>query len=301
MTGADKEEYWRSLVSRFDYSRFHARSLSWICTQGTLFLKIRKYHDSIEDDLQDARAKEHAQREHDNLVLLHQLDDAVIQPLARVDACVIYPCVEGYDLVDESSRKRIRDIRPDFDRHIEDGISLLARLHGHPEKVPEGLARCDYRNSEFLPLTDAGLISTIEGRPSSLVIHGFEVRNLRYDTAENRVRFLDPHRIFVGAPEEDVARYILSLLMINWGRHLNCMVWDDFDAERLLRAYEEVRGMALDRRLLAYMFDLKVAMRTSHARKNIERMNPFQGLLARVYARLFFRNVESWRKEVGAL
>ena len=297
----EKDDHWRTLVNQLDYSRFRARSLSWIYTDGTHFFKIRKYNESIGDDLHDARAKAHAKTEHDNLALLHQLDDAVVKPLALVDACVIYPCVEGYDLVDESSRKRIRDNRRDFRRHIEDGITLLARLHRHQEDLPEGLARCDYRNSEFLPLADEGLISTVENRPASLVIQGFEIRNLRYDTAENRLRFLDPHHIFLGAPEEDVARYVLSLLMINWGRHLNFMVWEDFDPADLIRAYENARGMALDRRILAYMFDLKVAMRKKHARRNIQSMNPLQGFTAHAYLKLFFRNVDAWRKGVGFL
>lgn len=79
------------------------------------------------------------------------------------------------------------------------------------------------------------------------------------------------------------------------------MMRDDFDPAGLIRANENTRGASLDYRILAHMFDLKVAIRKKHARRNIQRMNPLQGFTAHAYLKLFFCNVDAWRKRVESL
>ncbi len=80
-----------------------------------------------------------------------------------------------------------------------------------------------------------GLNDRLCQRPRVIVLGGLEVRNFKQAGTDGQWRFFDPHDAVLGAPEDDFARYILSLLMITWGRHATCRIWTHFDYQRLVR------------------------------------------------------------------
>lgn len=136
-------------------------------------------------------------------------------------------------------------------------------------------------------------------RPKSLVIDGFEVRNFRFDASTDMWRFFDPHRIKIGHPECDIARFVVSLLMIPWGRSVRCWTWTAFNFGELVAEYESARGTMVHAGLLRYLLAENVAMRDFFARKTIGRMRRAVRPAAWAYRAIFFMQLREWVNKNG--
>lgn len=289
---------WHSIFTQIDKKEFSARPLSWIyCTQEYVF-KITRYSDSIEDDIFNPKSIKYSKKEYEQLLLLNQLDASVIKPLDLIDACMVMPYIKGHDLINESAKIRVQDNLVDFLAYIEEGIALCGRLHRYESVIFADIPEYNYQKHEFLPASEPHLIQAIKNHRKTISIQGFEIRNFRYDQLSGKLVFFDPHHVYLGLPEEDFTRYILSLLMINWGRNINFLIWQKFDYAKLVKVYETTRGAKLDKLMLDYTFSLNLAMRKAHAKTSILEMNGFKKLIAYIYFQLFFLQVDWWRKNM---
>ena len=72
-------------------------------------------------------------------------------------------------------------------------------------------------------------IKSIESQQKTIVVLGFEVRNFKRIYPNGSFNFFDPHHLLIGVPEDDFCRYLLSLLMLNWGNNTNFLIWRKFD------------------------------------------------------------------------
>jgi len=187
---------------------------------------------------------------------------------------------------------------PRVQKGITEGILFAAQLHRvDPAALPD-LVVHDYANDPYLP-APAELHDRLNQRRRTIVLGGLEVRNFKQDRADGQWLFFDPHEAVIGAPEEDFTRYILSLLMINWGRHADCRIWSHFDYPQLLKIYETGRGAPLDRGLLAYMFRRNTAERRFRAGRAMRKLPWLMRGGARAYERLFFWQVRRWAGRHG--
>ncbi len=58
------------------------------------------------------------------------------------------------------------------------------------------------------------------------------------------------------AAEHDLLRYVVSVLMLSWGRRLSRGPWSGFSLAGCIGAYERERGVAVDRALGAPHFEM---------------------------------------------
>lgn len=263
---------------------FRRRKESWVAESAGRFYKIVRKSDDPRRDLDDSACSAIAAREYTDLCFLHTLDPAVCRP-ERIDrACVVYPGLGGPDLRtlllhEHSPERRAAALRST--------MQLLAHLHhGDPDDYPLK----DYRRVNFLA-PGAALLARMQGRPRTLVVTGFEARNFRFDAARAAWRFFDPHHVWRGLPEEDLARFMVSLLMLP-GRRRGPRIWAGFDRLALLADYEALAPARLDRPLLNYFLDEKMAMRRFHALRSARHaalaLRPF----ALAYTRLYYRRMQ---------
>lgn len=264
---------------------FRRRKESWVAESDGRFYKIARRGEDPLQDLDDPACIAVATREYDDLCFLHALDPAVCLP-AHIDrACVVYPLLSGPDL-------RTLLLHPrghaEHDPALRSVMQLLARLHrgdssGYPVK--------DYAHENFLAPTPA-LLARMRNRPRTLVVTGFEARNFRFDATCHAWRFFDPHHVWRGCPEEDFARFVVSLLMLP-GRRRGPRTWAGFDRFRLLAAYEASAPAPLDRLLLNYFLAEKLAMRRFHALRSARRSALAVRPIGVAYTRLYYQRMQS--------
>lgn len=261
---------------------FRRRKESWVAESAGCFYKIVRRSDDPRRDLDDPACIAVASREYADLCYLHALDPAVCRP-ERIDrACVVYPGLGGPDL-----RTLLLHARGRHAGALRCAMQLLAHLHhgdarGYPLK--------DYRRENFLA-PDPALLARMQERPRSLVITGFEARNFRFDPPHDAWRFFDPHHVWHGFPEEDFARFLVSLLMLP-GRRLGPRAWTDFDRFRLLADYEARAPARLDRPLLNYFLHEKMAMRRFHALRSAHHVARAARPFAVAYTQLYYRHMQ---------
>ena len=252
------------LPDRIDRLSFARRKESWVASSSGHFYKIIRKGNAPLRDLDDPACIDAARREFADMQFLRKLADGVCCP-ERIDrACIVYPFLSGPDM-----RTVLTSHAPPGQREacLESAMHLLARLHqgdgaGHPTK--------DYRRDSFLTPSPA-VLARIGRRRPTLVVTGFEARNFRFDRDSDAWFFFDPHHVWLGLPEEDFARFLVSLLMIR-GRRSGPRPWTGFDRFRLLAAYEALAPARLDRTLLNYFLHEELAMRRFHAIKLAKRM-----------------------------
>jgi len=272
---------------------FVRRPASWVATRGDAFFKIPRRSDDCAADLADADALAEAEAEHAQASLLARHEPAVNRPVARVRACLVYPRIDGADLLERLRRERDAAARQAL---VEEAVTLCARLHRVAPEALAGVPRHDYRRDPFVP-APAGIQRRIHRRGARLVVRGFESRNFRVDAGTGRLVFFDPHALVLGLPEEDFTRFVLSLLMLRWGRRGPPSPWTRFDPAALRAAYERAAGEPLDPVLVGYTFDLNLRMRRENAERSIAAMRGRTArLAARAYAWFHFRRIDAWRR-----
>jgi len=106
--------------------------------------------------------------------------------------------------------------------------------------------------------------------------------------------FFDPQHVYLGMPEDDVARFVISLLMINWGQGGGVTLWQGFDVEDLLAAYEDAAGFLLDGTLLTYFLRETIAMRRHFAQKALRNMAGARRVIGRPYLAGYFMQLNHW-------
>jgi hypothetical protein len=214
---------------------------------------------------------------------LHGLAESVCRPEGIDRACIVYPFLSGPDLRSVLIGRGSAEQR---EASLRSAMVLLARLH-HGEAA--GYPVKDYRRDGFLA-PPAAVLERMAGRPRTLVVTGFEARNFRFDRSRNTWCFFDPHHVWSGYPEEDFARFMLSLLMIR-GRRRGLRLWTEFDRFGLRESYESIAPAKLDSTLLNYFLCEELAMRRFHATKLARRMPAAARAFVMAYTRLYYHQL----------
>jgi hypothetical protein len=273
--------------------RFECRRHSWVCSHEGLFFKIPRLEESPGPSLAEPSAIEAARLEYELTSQLAVLDDAIEAPLGRVGACLVKRHIPGVDAVRVA---RAAGAGGELQEALEAGVSLAGRLHRPGVAVLAERPVYDYGADPYLPAHEA-VLERLRSRPRSLVVEGFEVRNFRREDATGRWKFFDPHNVLLGVPEQDFTQYVLSVLMINWGRNVRCRTWTRFDYPALREAYERARGEALDPLLLQYSFRRNVRVRMARALYWANRLGGVHRLGALTYAKIYFAQIRSWEND----
>lgn len=264
--------------------RFTRRKESWVAASSGRFYKISRRSDDPLRDLVDPACIGTSLREYTNVCFLHGLDKAVCHPESIDRACIVYPLLSGPDLRTLLISRVSAEQR---EASLHSAMRLLARLHhgdtaGHPVK--------DYRHDGFLAPPPA-VLERMAGRRRTLVVTGFEARNFRFDRSRNAWFFFDPHHVWSGYPEEDFARFMISLLMIR-GRRRGPRLWTEFDRFGLRESYESIAPAKLDSTLLNYFLCEELAMRRFHATKLTRRMPAAVRVFVMAYTRLYYHQLQ---------
>jgi hypothetical protein len=274
-----------------DALAFVPRKQSWVACSGDRFYKLFRRSDDPARDWLDQACLEDAQREHDDMQLLHRLGEQACAPLLRDGGCVVYPRLSGPDLRDALRRRATSAM--ERDAPLCSAMSLLAQLHTAAADAIAHYPLKDYRANVYLrPGVDVS--RRIDERPRTLCIEGFEVRNFRFDRRRQAWLFFDPQVISRGMPENDIARFIVSLLMVNWGKGGSPRIWKDFDAGDLLSAYEHAASRSLDPALLNYFLHETIAMRRHFAERALHALPGVSRILGRPYLSAYFLQLERW-------
>lgn len=264
--------------------RFTRRKESWIAAGCGCFYKISRRSGDPLHDLDDPACIATTLREYTDVCFLHGLDQAVCRP-ERIDrACIVYPFLSGPDM-----RTLLISHAPPGQRDAAlcSAMRLLVHLHrgdaaGYPVK--------DYRRDGFLAPSSA-VLDRMAARARTLVVTGFEARNFRFDRSRDGWFFFDPHHLWSGYPEEDFARFMISLLMIR-GRRSGPRAWTAFDRFRLREAYEALAPALLDDMLLNYFLGEELAMRRFHATKLARRMPAATRPFVMAYTRFYYHQLQ---------
>jgi len=274
---------------------FIKRPLSWVASTDKYFFKIPRKSDSLQYDFKAIESAEISRKEYQVNRILCCIDSAVSEPIALINSCLVMPYIEGVDLRVELKASRNAN---HIQSALEDGMVLCARIHRNSDSEHSDIPIHNYRNDPFFPASEA-VLGRLESHARAVVIRGFEVRNLMRDTGDQQLRFFDPHDIVVGVPEEDVTRYLLSVLMLNWQRGVNCLIWSKFDWRQLREAYENERGTRLSADIVSYALSLNIAMRQHHAIRAANTLSKLKRLAAHAYWRCYFKQIHLWRKRNG--
>jgi hypothetical protein len=268
---------------------FARRKESWVAESADAFYKIFRRSDDPARDWLDPACMERARREYAAMLLLGGCDERACKPLRLDRGCIVYPRLSGPDL-------RERLLRRDHggaDRMaaLRDAMSLLARVHAIADVSHYPLK--DYLVDVFLN-PRASLLRRIEERPRTLCIEGFEVRNFRYDAHRRAWLFFDPQVVSRGVPENDLARFIISLLMVSWGKGGSPKIWTHFDVGDLVSTYEHAASRSIDQELLDYFLHETIAMRRHFAEKALRGLHGAARWLGRPYLSAYFLQLEHW-------
>jgi hypothetical protein len=264
--------------------RFTRRKESWVAASAEHFYKITRTSEDPMCDLVDPACIGTSLREYTDACFLHGLDAAVCRPEGIDHACIVYPFLSGPDL---RTWLISRACSGQHEKPLYSAMALLARLH---HGKAEGYPVKDYRRDSFLAPPPAAL-ERMADRRRTLVVTGFEARNFRFDHSRDAWFFFDPHHIWIGHPEEDFARFMISLLMIR-GRRRGLRLWTEFDRFRLREAYEKLAPAKLDGTLLNYFLREELAMRRFHATKLARRMPAATRAFVTAYTRLYYHRLQ---------
>jgi hypothetical protein len=228
--------------------------------------------------------------------LLHQLDGRVCKPLRLHHGCIVFPKLSGPDLRDHLLRHGPGG--GDRAAALRDAVSLLARLHAATDAVSHYPLK-DYLVDVFLN-PDAGLLRRIEARRRTLCIEGFEVRNFRYDAQRRAWMFSDPQMVSRGVPENDLARFVISLLMVSWGKGGSPRIWTHFDIGDLVSTYAHAASRTIDPVLLDYFLHETIAMRRYFAEKSLRALHGVPRWIGRPYLSAYFLQLQRWVERCGS-
>lgn len=275
---------------RLEALAFTPRKESWVTSSAGWFYKMFRSSDDPARDWLDPGCIERARREYADMRLLCELSDRVCRP-ARLDhACIVYPHLSGPDMRallqmrGSGAARRAAALR--------DAVTLLARLHAETSKATDYPAKDYLRHAYLAP--SAEVLVRIAARSRSLFISGFEVRNFRFECRRNAWFFFDPQHVFLGMPEDDLARFVISLLMVNWGKGGSLGIWRDFDVGDLAATYEHASAHTLDKLLLNHFLRETIAMRRHFAEKALRSMRGAGRLIGRPYLSAYFLQLETW-------
>ncbi|HET9818802.1 MAG TPA: hypothetical protein VFP92_06545 [Rhodanobacteraceae bacterium] len=267
---------------------FAPRKESWVASSEDNFYKIFRNSDDPARDWLDPACIEQARREYADMQLLHRFSGRVCRPLRVDHACVVYPHLSGPDLRVTLRRRG----GAQGATALRDAMSLLARLHA------AGDAALHYPLKDYLVHNhlrpDANVLRRIAERERTLCIEGFEVRNFRYDRDRNAWLFFDPQVVHRGVPENDLARFLVSLLMVNWGKGGSPKIWTGFESRDLVSSYEHAASRPVDKILLNYFLHETIAMRRHFAERALRALHGVPRLLGRPYLAAYFLQLEKW-------
>lgn len=270
---------------------FTARKESWIAASSGRFYKMFRRSDDPVRDWLDPVCIERGRREHADMLFLHRIADRVCRPLGLDHACVAYPWLSGPDM---RVMLRSRDTgAAERAAALRDAMVLLARMHTATRGTAAPYPAKDYLHAGYL-VPDEQIARRIAQRERTIFIGGFEARNFRFDSREDGWYFFDPQHVFLGMPEDDLARFVISLLMLNWGKGGSLKLWQDFRLDDLVAIYEDAAARALDRVLLDYFLRETVAMRRHFAEKALRSMGGTRRILGRPYLAAYFLQLEQW-------
>jgi hypothetical protein len=272
---------------------FQERQSSWISHADKYFLKIPRA--TVTAPISHAAATgslDLAYKEMRELQFLARLSTKIVLPLdvSAKFACIIFPRIEGRNVRDVLVQNDIRT----KNTLLSDCITLLGELHrSRITENQDHLPRHDYANDVYFPLNKA---AQYDARRTSLVIDGFEIRNLLVDPS-GKVWFFDPHRLSIGFPEDDLSRFMLSLLMATWGL-IRPIPWTSFSLGSLIQRYEEASGQTVDYDVFTYCMHKNIAMRERFASQAVASMPMLRAVGATLYKSIFFSQVKSWSSRV---
>jgi len=277
--------------------KFSPRRECWVALDENYFFKIPRISGDLISDTTNPESLKIAREEYHQIHFLNQLDDAVAKPVCLVEnfSCLVMERIQGRDMISVLKEKRDSEA---IQLILEEGVSFCARLHRFAPRESEDFPYHDYSKDKFYPAGPEEM-SFLKHTGFTIVVGGYEIRNFMQDQVTGHLKFFDPHNLYYGLPEEDFARYVLSILMTNWGRQLNCLIWKKFDLKRLVKIYEEIRGVPLDKRILTYTLDLNVAMRKYYAGRAVKKMPPYVKFIGKAYKKLFFHQINTWRLSHG--
>ncbi len=268
--------------------RFAARPLAFVARDGDLFLKVPRLAGGPLVAWRSAEVIAAATEEHALLDLLAAADPDVLRPTDRVAGCLAFPWLEGPDLLvvlrgGDSDQQRSA---------IEAAVDLLGRLHAKLDLAAQGAI--DYASDPWLTGATS-FADRLEGMELGPVVRGIELRNFRFDAVAGRWRFFDPHRCGIGARAEDLARFVVSLLMVRWGAFDGFRAWEAFDLDALLERYARAAGRPLRDADFATAFDYNLAMRRHHAERAVAVAPLWLRPAYRIYLDRHFAALDAWR------
>lgn len=269
---------------------FTQRKESWVAASGDSFYKIFRGSDDPARDWRDPVCMEKASREYADMQLLQRVDECACAPLRLDHACIVYPRLSGPDLRATLLRRGFGG--PDRAAALRDAVSLLARLHAGAHAIAHYPLK-DYLVDGFLN-PDADVLRRIDASRRTLCIEGFEVRNFRYDGRRRAWVFFDPQQVSRGVPENDLARFIVSLLMVSWGKGGSPKIWRYFDIRDLVFTYDCAASRPTDPVLLNHFLHETIAMRRHFAEKALRALHGVSRLLGRPYLTAYFLQLEKW-------
>ncbi|MDB4678626.1 hypothetical protein OAE84_00875 [bacterium] len=274
---------------------FVARQESWVLEEGPNFYKVVRRSNNLVEDLVDPVCIEEALKEAKLARILASVSSRVVAPVRTDGACLVYPQLSGPDMVDTLRRSSTEGDEMPI---LEAALDVLAELHHSIAISDSGLGQRNYDVEAYSP---AGRELQTKGEefPKTVVIDGFEVRNFRYEEKRQAWMFFDPHSVVIGLPEEDFGRFVVSLLMIRWGRRAFPELWELFDLSRLRESYERRAPRRLNDDLLRLALKEMVEMRKFFSAKTINGMAWHARGPARLYRRAFFARIEKWGAKNG--
>ncbi len=271
---------------------FTPRKESWVAVSGGRFYKLVRAGDDPVQDWLDAGCGATAAREYADMQLLHRAADDALEPLRLDHACVVYPELSGPDLRTALLRQRGRG---EGGAGLHAAMRLLARVHATDQDLSAYPWKA-YPANPYLP-PERDVLQRIAKQPRQLCMEGFEARNFRHDRQRRAWCFFDPQTVSLGVAENDVARFIVSLLMVTWGAGGSLRIWTAFDANALRASYERAAGRTLDATLLTYFIHESIAMRRHFARRALARLGGARRLVGRPYLATYFRQLGNWARE----
>lgn len=278
------------IVRQIEALAFTPRKESWVASSAGWFYKMFRSSDDPARDWLDPGCIERAHREYTDMRLLCGLSDRVCEPAGLDHACVVYPHLSGPDL--RALLQARTSTAAQRAAALRDAVTLLARLHADTSDALDYPAKDYLRNGYLAP--SAEVLAHIAGRERTLFISGFEVRNFRFDRPHDAWFFFDPQHVFLGMPEDDLARFVISLLMVNWGKGGSLGIWRGFDVDDLVATYEQASARALDRLLLNHFLRETIAMRRHFAEKALRGMRGAGWLIGRPYLSAYFLQLDKW-------
>jgi hypothetical protein len=274
---------------------FRKRQESWIAVSEDWFFKVPRCSNDVRADATHRLALAKAQLEYQVLAQLTEITTHVVRPLMVIPelGCLVLPRIYGDNARDILLRET--DIAA-VNRTALAGIEICASLHA-PRHFPKNVARLDYAKDPFGEAAFAP--QSPEFGHATLVVHGFEIRNVMMRGSDGFPVFFDPHDVGIGHPEEDVARYIISLLMVTWGHGGGLRIWQTFSAQRVIDRYEDEAQIALDPARLTYFMRRALRMREHYARQSKSELPRVFRALGSLYQLSFFEQLKRWMAKNG--